>query len=329
LTQYACSASAGRREFQHLRSDARPAATRAFYDSYTPGVPKTGASLEKAIKGVVRPSVRGPSRSEPPRIASPSGEAGARADVLGCRLDRVVMSEAVARCEDLLHAGRPARHVSINAAKIVAMENDGRLRRIVHESDLITADGQSVVWASRLVGDPLPARVAGIDLMLELLHLASRKGYRVFILGARQAVLERALEVLRGRYPGLTVAGWRNGYFTPDETPEIVAEITAARPDMLFVAMSSPRKEYFLGGHGAATGVPLMMGVGGAVDVIAGETRRAPVIVQRAGFEWGFRLLQEPRRLFGRYLATNSRFMVKVAAEALRRRVPFRRPWKR
>jgi N-acetylglucosaminyldiphosphoundecaprenol N-acetyl-beta-D-mannosaminyltransferase len=292
-------------------------------------VPKTGATFEKAIKGVVRQSVRGPSRSEPPVIASPSAEAGARAEVLGCPVDRVVMSEAVARCEGLLHAGRPARHVAVNAAKLVAMEKDARLRRIVHDSDLITADGQSVVWASQLLGDPLPARVAGIDLMLELLDLANRKGYRVFILGARQAVLDRALRRLRSRYPGLTLAGWRNGYFTDDETPEIVAEIAAAQPDMLFVAMSSPGKEYFLGRHGAATGVPLMMGVGGAVDVIAGETRRAPVLLQRAGFEWGFRLLQEPRRLFGRYLVTNSRFMVKLAAEALRRRFRSRRPWTR
>jgi len=184
----------------------------------------------------------------------------------------------------------------------------------------VTADGQAVVWASRLLGDPLPARVAGIDLMLELLALADRRGYRVFILGAHPGVLERAVGRLRERHPGLTIAGYRHGYFSAADEPDVAAQIREARPDLLFVAMSSPRKEYFLGRWGPHLDVPFSMGVGGAVDVIAGITRRAPRPLQRLGLEWAFRLAQEPRRLARRYVITNSAFVWLTARDAVHRR---------
>ena len=140
----------------------------------------------------------------------------------------------------------------------------------------MSADGQSVVWASRLLGDPLPERVAGIDLMAGLLERAERRGYSVYFLGARAEVLERAVERLREKYPRLHVAGARDGYFADDEASEVCDEIRASRADLLFVAMSSPRKEYFLGEYGPNLGAPFVMGVGGSIDVIAGVTRRAP-----------------------------------------------------
>ena len=199
--------------------------------------------------------------------------------------------------------------MAVNAAKIVAMRNDDELRRLVDDCELITADGQAVVWASRLLGDPLPVRVAGIDLMLELMALAERRGYRVYVLGAHQDVLEQALANLRERHPRLRVAGYHHGYFSAAEEPSVAAEVRAARPDLLFVAMSTPRKEYFLGHWGPELDVPFAMGVGGAVDVVAGVTRRAPRVLQRLGLEWAFRLAQEPRRLFRRYLVTNLAFV--------------------
>lgn len=231
-----------------------------------------------------------------------------RVEVLGCSLSAVTMDEAVLLCEEAIAAGGYFQHMSVNAAKLVAMQDDPALEQMVASCDLVTADGQSVVWASHLLGEPLPERVTGIDLMERLLAAADRTGYRVFILGARSEVLAKAIENLRRRYPNLIIAGSRDGYFDDSELLEVCDEIRLARPDILFVAMSSPRKEYFLGERGESLGVPFAMGVGGSVDVIAGVTRRAPVLLQRLGLEWAYRLAQEPRRLAHRYFTTNLRF---------------------
>jgi N-acetylglucosaminyldiphosphoundecaprenol N-acetyl-beta-D-mannosaminyltransferase len=155
--------------------------------------------------------------------------------------------------------------------------------------------------------------------MHRLLELAERKGYRVYFLGARADVLARALERLRAQHPDLVVAGSRDGYFSDEESDVVAAGIREAEPDLLFVAMSSPRKEYWVAEHSEDLGVPFVMGVGGALDVVAGTARRAPRWAQRIGLEWFFRFLQEPRRLFGRYARTNSVFVWLVARELVRK----------
>jgi N-acetylglucosaminyldiphosphoundecaprenol N-acetyl-beta-D-mannosaminyltransferase len=243
-----------------------------------------------------------------------------RADVLGCRIDRVGMDETLARIDDLIKTGRYGQHMAINTAKLVSLRDDARLREIVEQCDLVNADGQGVIWASRLLRDPLPERVTGIDLMEELLGLAERRGYRVYILGAQEDVLEQAVTRIRERHPGLLLAGWRNGYYTSEEEHEVCAAIRASRPHVVFVAMSSPRKEYFLAEWGPKLGAEFVMGVGGAVDVIAGLTRRAPAVWQRLGLEWLFRLLQEPRRMFRRYAVGNARFAWMMAVAIFGRR---------
>ncbi len=215
--------------------------------------------------------------------------------------------------------------MSINAAKLVALRGDPELRDAVGRCQLITADGQAVVWAARALGQVVPERVTGIDLMHELLALAGLEGYRVYILGARSEVLGRAIARLRLLYPGLVLAGWRDGYFADDEGGRIAEEIRATAAQMVFVAISSPRKERFLAEHGRDTGASLVMGVGGAIDVIAGEVRRAPVALQRLGLEWMFRLAQEPRRLFVRYASTNTRFVLLVGKELARQHRHFTR----
>ena len=245
-----------------------------------------------------------------------------RVEVLGCGIDRVGMQETVARIEDLIATGGYAQHMAMNAAKLVSLSEDAHLREIVGRCDLVNADGQGIVWASRVLGDPLPERVAGIDLMEQLLGLAERRGYRVYILGARDDVLDQAVARIRERHPDLQFAGWRNGYFSREEEDRVCAEIRASRPHMVFVAMSTPRKEYFLGERGPELGAEFVMGVGGAVDVMAGLTRRAPVIWQRLGLEWLFRLLQEPRRMFRRYAVTNARFAWMLAVALFARRAP-------
>ena len=232
-----------------------------------------------------------------------------RARVLGCEIDRLDMHEAVERCEHHIEARVPAQHMAVNAAKVVAMQDDADLLRLVNGCELITADGQAVVWASRLLRDPLPSRVTGIDLMQELFALAERKQYGVYVLGARAEILEQALSRVRRQHPELRIVGHRDGYFSEEQEHDVVAAVRRTQPDLLFVAMPSPRKERFIGRWREELDVPLCMGVGGSIDVIAGVTRRAPRPLQRLGLEWAYRLAQEPRRLLRRYLAGNWRFV--------------------
>lgn len=239
------------------------------------------------------------------------------AEVLGCRIDRLDLAGTLAEVERIIASRQFTQHMAINAAKLVTMQDDEKLREIVAGCGLVNADGQAIVWASRLLGDPLPERVAGIDLMHALLGLAEERGYRVYFLGARAEVLELALERIRELHPQLAIAGARDGYFTEAEDAEVAEEIQASRPDIVFVAISSPRKEYFLGQYGQSLGAPFVMGVGGSIDVVAGVTRRAPAAWQRLGLEWLYRLLQEPRRMFKRYAVSNTRFAYLVGSALL------------
>jgi N-acetylglucosaminyldiphosphoundecaprenol N-acetyl-beta-D-mannosaminyltransferase len=198
------------------------------------------------------------------------------------------------------------------------MRGDVRLARAVAECGLVLADGQSVVWASRLLGAPLPERVAGIDLFTQLLAESARRSFRVYFLGARTGVLDRMLAEVRRRHPRLTVAGARDGYFTAGQEPHIAEQIRASGAHLLFLGMTSPKKELFISRWGQATGANVVHGVGGSFDVLAGVTRRAPGWCQDAGLEWLYRAWQEPRRLGRRYASTNAAFLALVARELLR-----------
>jgi exopolysaccharide biosynthesis WecB/TagA/CpsF family protein len=244
-----------------------------------------------------------------------------RAVVLGCPIDRLSLAATVAACDDLIQRRACAQQVSINVAKLVDLRRDNRLRAFVDDCTLVNADGQGVVWAARILGDPIPERVAGIDLMHELLALAEARGYRVFILGAREEVLDRAITTIQNRHPDLNLVGYHHGHFADDETDAVASVVAKARPDILFVAMSSPRKEYWLSTNARALEIPFAMGVGGSIDIVAGHTRRAPHWMQRAGLEWVFRLLQEPKRMWRRYLVTNTRFAALIVTELVRRRL--------
>ncbi len=259
------------------------------------------------MNNVTSPKTSAPTGTPPPAV------------VLGCRIDRLDMAETLVRCEDLISRQEFTQHVAINAAKLVAMDHDPELRQIVEGCELVSADGQAVVWASRLLGDPLPERVAGVDLMQELFALAERRGFRVFVLGAKPEVLEKAEQRIMAKHPRLKLVGMRDGYFTEAEDAKVAKQVRNARPDILFVAISSPRKEYWLGRYGRIIDVPFVMGVGGAIDVVAGITQRAPAPLQRLGLEWAYRLAQEPRRLWRRYAVTNFRFLVLLVRQLGRR----------
>jgi N-acetylglucosaminyldiphosphoundecaprenol N-acetyl-beta-D-mannosaminyltransferase len=245
--------------------------------------------------------------------------AAPRAHVLGFGVDRLTLEGTVERCRRLASEGRTSHHVSLNAAKIVSARDNERLATILREADLVSADGQSVVWAARLLRDPLPERVAGIDLMHRLLEIAEADELGVFFLGARDAVLDAAVASVRREHPRLRISGRHNGYFEDGESGRVCELVNGSEASILFVAMSSPKKEYWVHEHRDALRVPLVVGVGGALDVLAGCVSRAPRWVQRAGLEWAYRLGQEPRRLWRRYLVGNVRF-ARLLIEALARR---------
>lgn len=243
----------------------------------------------------------------------------ARARVLGVEVDRLDLDRTVERCDAIIASGGFAQQVSINASKLVALHESPALRQIIEGCELVNADGQSVVWASRLLADPLPARVPGIDLMHRLIELAEQREYSVYVLGARSEILDRAMATLAERHPRLRIAGYRNGYFPESSSREVCEQIRESGAQILFVAMTSPRKEEWLARHGKDLGVNLAMGVGGAIDVVAGHTYRAPVWLQRFGLEWTARVWQEPIRLLPRYMVTNTKFLRMLASEMIRR----------
>jgi N-acetylglucosaminyldiphosphoundecaprenol N-acetyl-beta-D-mannosaminyltransferase len=232
-----------------------------------------------------------------------------RAEVLGYQVDRLGLEETVDRCRALIAGSKCSHQVSLNAAKVVRARSDERLDAILLDAQLLNADGQSIVWAARLLGDRLPERVAGIDLMFRLLDVAEREDLGVFFLGGRPEILEKAIENVRDSYPRLRIGGYHHGYFNDSASADVCAAVTRAEVAILFIAMSSPRKEYWAHEHRDRLDARLVMGVGGAVDILAGATARAPAWMQRAGLEWLFRLVQEPRRLGPRYFVTNVHFV--------------------
>jgi N-acetylglucosaminyldiphosphoundecaprenol N-acetyl-beta-D-mannosaminyltransferase len=183
---------------------------------------------------------------------------------------------------------------------------------------VIVADGQSVVWASRALRRPLPERVAGIDLFQRLLYMAEQQGRSVYFLGAKPEVLERMIKRIRVQHPALRIAGSHHGYYADDEAASVAEAIHGSSADLLFLGMTSPKKEIFVAVHGARTGAKVVHGVGGSFDVLAGVVKRAPRVWQRMGCEWLYRALQEPRRLGKRYLTTNVAFVGLVAGEWVR-----------
>ena len=241
-----------------------------------------------------------------------------RIHLLGAPLDLLSMAQTVARAEDAMASGRRLQQVVINVAKLVNMRTDADLRQDVLDSDIINIDGTGILWAARLLGHRVEERVAGIDLMEALIAACARHGYKPYFLGASEAVLEQAMAKLRADHPALQIAGYRNGYFGTEEEAQVVADISNSGAHCLFVAISSPTKERFLRQHRDQLGVPFLMGVGGALDVVAGQVRRAPKWMRHVGLEWLYRLAQEPRRMWRRYLVTNTIFLFLLLGELAR-----------
>ncbi|MGH7155202.1 MAG: WecB/TagA/CpsF family glycosyltransferase, partial [Acetobacteraceae bacterium] len=217
----------------------------------------------------------------------------------------------------------PIQHVAMNVAKFVRLRHDQELYADVLGADIVGVDGMGILLGARLLGIPVPARVAGVDLMTNVLDLCAQRGYRPYLLGAHTEVLERAVKNVVRSNPQLQLAGYHHGYFSAAEEAVVVESIRAARPDCLFVGLPTPQKERFMAAHRQALGVPFVMGVGGGLDVLAGVVSRAPAAWQNAGFEWLYRTIQEPRRMWRRYLYTNAAYAGILAQALFRRAVAY------
>ena len=232
--------------------------------------------------------------------------------MLGVAIDAVTLAEAEALVAGFVADGRPRLIATANAEMVMAAQQDAALAAILAAADLVVPDGAGVVWAARHMGYNVPERVAGFDLSQALLARAATDGWRIYFFGGAPGVADQAAAAAAARWPGLTVAGVRHGFFTPDETGAIIDAIKASRPHILLAALGVPKQEKWLSAHLSELAVPVSMGVGGTFDVMAGVTCRAPLWMQRSGLEWLYRLSREPRR-FWRMLAL-PRFVLRVLA---------------
>ena len=232
-----------------------------------------------------------------------------RYPILNTYVNAISMEETIAEVEKIIKAGKPTQHVVINALKVNLMNENAELQKIVNACPLINADGASIVWAAKKLGVPLTERVAGIDLFENLVKLAAEKGYKIYLFGAKEEVVQKVKKIFEEKYPTLQIVGVRNGYFTEADEPEIVKNMAESGADMMFVAFSSPKKEFWVNKYLNDLNIPFVMGVGGSFDVVAGVTDRAPKWMQDHGLEWFYRFIQEPRRLWNRYVVGNWKFV--------------------
>jgi N-acetylglucosaminyldiphosphoundecaprenol N-acetyl-beta-D-mannosaminyltransferase len=246
---------------------------------------------------------------------TPSGAEGSFT-VLGCRVDAVGLDEAVARVVSAANAGSAALVVTLGVEMVMAAQRDEEFRRIINGAALVTCDTIGLLLASRLRGGPLRERVTGVELTGALAaRSASHADVRLYLLGSSGDTARRAGEALRRAYPGAAIAGARDGYFTEDESAAVAAAIRESGANVLLAGLGSPKQEKWLARHLIETGCGAGIGIGGTLDVFAGNVARAPALFQRAGLEWAYRLAKEPRR-WRRQLAL-PRFALAALGEAM------------
>ena len=242
-----------------------------------------------------------------------------RIAILGVNVDALNMEETVDLVEKYIETKTPLHLMGVNADKINEAKKNLLMKKIVNSCGVINADGASVVLASKYLSkDPLSERVAGIDLMMELVLRCAEKGYKVYLLGAKQRVVEKTCKELKKRYSGVRIVGVHDGFFRKGDWPEVSKKIKKANPDIVFVGITSPTKEYLIEYLQNAGHKEVFMGVGGSFDVISGEIRRAPKWMQKCNLEWLYRMLQEPGRLFKRYFIGNTIFIARVIKERMK-----------
>lgn len=225
-----------------------------------------------------------------------------RVKILGVEVDAVTMNQAVERVTELIATGKPSMVATANAEMLLNATHDAELKTILNAAELVVADGAGTVWAARHLGKHMPERVAGFDLVQELMKISPRNGWKIFLFGAAPGIADKAKLKAETLYPGIKIVGTRNGYFKPEDEPEIVAQIKSSRADILLAALGVPKQEKWLAAHKAELKIPVSIGVGGTFDVMAGVVKRAPLWMQRARLEWLFRAMLQPSRA-GRLVA--------------------------
>lgn len=216
--------------------------------------------------------------------------------ILGSKLHTFSMAQCLDIISTGIEQGRALHVITLNAEMAYQARRKPELLKVINQADLVTADGIGVVWGARHLGYTVPERVTGIDLMNNLAERAARQGWRLYLLGAAPGIADEAARQLQQRWTGLLIAGRHDGYFTTAQIPQIVAQINASQADILFVALGAPKQEYFIRDYRHQLQAPVMIGVGGSLDVIAGAKKRAPQFFIRWNLEWLYRLLSEPSR---------------------------------
>jgi N-acetylglucosaminyldiphosphoundecaprenol N-acetyl-beta-D-mannosaminyltransferase len=265
-------------------------------------------------------------RQVPGRILPhPVREARQRVDLGGVLIDRVNSSSAVDRIRDFLRSGKTNQIVTVNLDFVAIARRDSGFRETLNRADLAVADGMPLVWVSRMGDDPLPQRLTGVELVDECCALAVETDTSVFLLGAAPGVADVAADRLRDRFPGLRIVGVYAppfGSLSEEENERILQTINAARPEFLFVALGAPQQDQWIRQNKDRLDVPVCMGVGCVLDLLAGVVSRAPGWMQHAGMEWLFRLLQEPARLWRRYIVDDVPALAWLVWQSLTRMRP-------
>ena len=225
-----------------------------------------------------------------------------RVEILGVKVDAVTMIQAVARVENLIAEKKSSLVATANAEMILNATHDTELKKILNAANLVVPDGAGTVWAARHLGKQMPERVAGFDLVQELMKISPARGIKFFLFGAAPGIADKAKLKAEALYPGIKIVGTRNGYFKPEDEPEIISQIKNSRADILLAALGVPKQEKWLFKYKDELKVPVSIGVGGTFDVMAGEVKRAPLWMQKARLEWLFRAMLQPSRA-GRLLA--------------------------
>ena len=236
-------------------------------------------------------------------------------NILGIPVSKITLKNLVDSIDFAIQNKEKLYAASLDAATVVNMKKNKESYDAITMADIISADGYYVVWASRVLGKPLPEQVCGVDIQQSCVELAYKQGYKIFFLGAEQGVLERMAQFYSEKYSPDIIAGYHNGYFSKEDEPGIVDMINKSKTDILLVGISSPKKEFFLNGNKDKLNVSFMSGVGGVFDIIGGKTKRAPAWIIKARLEWFYRFLLEPKRMWKRVFILYPTFVCYVLQE--------------
>jgi N-acetylglucosaminyldiphosphoundecaprenol N-acetyl-beta-D-mannosaminyltransferase len=241
--------------------------------------------------------------------------------VLGVEVDAVQIPEVVHQIETWIIQRDACRFIAVTGMHgVMEAQHDAEFKMVLNSADLVVPDGMPLVWLGRLRGFRLARRVYGPELMLSVCERTASRGVRHFFFGGAPEVPEKLAQILRNRFPGLTVVGTCSPPYRPvtnEEDEEIIAAINAAAPDVLWVGLSTPKQEKWMYAHRERLRVPVLVGVGAAFDINSGVKQQAPIWMREHGMEWFFRLIQEPGRLWRRYILYGSQFIFYVTLELL------------